>query len=208
MQLQQLLHLALPMLPEFSLHDRRPSLTPLDVPPNFSAEQSQPAHNGLVAANHAPPFHDYPANDIPALPFSPPAHVHIPVTSPSISGYLDFTSPLSYSPPTTPSTALTSTAVSRKTSADDLLAAVSSSAGSLERFPRRICSAFFVYFVSFLSLCQIFTLMTILASYVDGEMEVCSRLQKRALLTITLVTGTVLPGRSQHTIDIFDQAQT
>lgn len=130
------------MLPAAPPRDRKSSSTRLDVFPKLLADQSSLSQSGAEGS----------VAKVNSRPLSPPAHVHIHETSPHISGYLDFVSPLSCSP-TTPE--MTSTAVSRKTSTNDIIAASASSSsgvtGHLERFPRRICSAFFVYFVSCLS---------------------------------------------------------
>jgi hypothetical protein len=77
-------------------------------------------------------------------PFPQPAHVHIRESSPSIKGYLDSVSPCATG------TASTSSAVSRKNTSKDVIGISAPPPLAVtvpQRVPRRICSAFFVYFV-------------------------------------------------------------
>lgn len=138
------------------------SLSRLDFLPRLSEEQT---FTTSLTSNHAIPPSEVTTDNMQSFAetFPPPAHVHIHESSPNISGYLDPASHLSYSPTTASGTVFIGTAVSRKTPPEGLVGTSTSSSLAVptqRRFHRRICSAFFVYFVSCIILGYVFSLIS------------------------------------------------
>lgn len=130
------------MSSELPSSNKQTSKAHLDLPPQFLEGRSSPTY---LPTNYG--------NTSGILSFSglfpQPADVHIHESSPSIKGYLDIVPPVNCSS-TSGNAASASNANRKKTSENVTSIGEPSSPGvtALQRVPRRIWSAFFVYFVS------------------------------------------------------------